>query len=344
MKICVYTDPHWCTTSSIVCQRGHTFSVRLERLIDSINWVQQQAMALGCDMVVCGGDFFDKPTLTAEEITALSTVQWAPIPQYFLVGNHEMTLGNLTMLSSKALCKIGTIISECTTYDIGDKELVFLPYIDEDNRKPLASYLYPSMKEKIVFSHNDIKGIRYGKFVSESGFSLDEIEANCSLFINGHLHNCGILNEKGTIINLGNLCGQNFTEDASKYQHFMAVLNTDTLHMDYYENPYAINFYKITISDIQSMQQLTTLKQNAVVWIDTYTSLITEVKEFVDTLPNIITRRITTSLDSSITENSQCNLVVELYQDHLDKLDEFCRESLGNSPILLKELEEICKR
>lgn len=297
-------------------------------------------------MVVCGGDFFDKPNITAEEITALSTVEWAPLPQYFIVGNHEATLGNLTMLSSNALCKIGTIVDKATTYNIGDKDLVLLPYVDEDVREPLVNYLTPSARERIILSHNDIKGINYGKYISESGFSLNEIEANCSLFINGHIHNCGVVNDKGTIINLGNLCGQNFTEDAFKYPHFMCVIDTDTLQVSYYENPYAINFYKLAITDEQSMKtQLSQLKQNAVVWVDTYTSLLTEVRDYINALPNIITRRVTTTLDETLIGTQDANLIVELQPvDHLAKFEEFCVDNIGSTPVVLKEIKEVCKR
>lgn len=328
-----------------MCQRGHTFSVRLEKLIESLNWVQKSAVALGCDMIVCGGDFFDKPTITAEEITALSTIEWAQIPQYFLAGNHEMTTENLTMLSSNALCKIGTVIDKITTFNVGDKDLVFLPYIDEDIRKPLESYLTPSPRERIVFSHNDVKGIRYGKFVSESGFSLEEIEKNCALYINGHLHNCGVLNDKGTIINLGNLCGQNFTEDAYKYPHFMCVVDTVTLQVTYYENPFAINFYKLTIAKKEEIgDKLSKLKNNSVVWINTYTSLITDVRDYCSKASHIIAKRVTTTLDETLVGTPMENTIVELQPvNHLDKFIEFCVDYIGDTPIVRKELEEVCK-
>ena len=329
-----------------MCQRGHTFSVRLEKLIESINWVQQQAVALGCDMIVCGGDFFDKSTLTAEELTALSTIQWAQLPQYFLAGNHEMTLDNQSVLSSDALYKIGTIIRNSTTLSVGDKDLMLLPYIDEDIRKPLGEYLLPNRRERIIISHNDIKGIKYGKYISESGFSIDEIEKNCSLFINGHLHNCGILNDKGTIINLGNLCGQNFTEDASKYPHFMCVVDTDTLQVNYYENPYAINFHKVVIDSKDTMQEkLATLKQNAVVWVDTYTYLLTDVKEYLNSMSNIIARRVTTTRDELLVGTEVEVNIVELQPvDPLEKFEELFLTKYEKTPIILRELEEVCKR
>ena len=90
MKICIYTDPHWCTYSSIFKQRGKTYSKRLENLIASINRVQDFAKHYECDRVLCLGDFHDKNTWSAEELTALTEIHWLNVKQQFLVGNHEL--------------------------------------------------------------------------------------------------------------------------------------------------------------------------------------------------------------------------------------------------------------
>ena len=60
MKLCIYTDVHWCTAYSIVNGRGETYSTRLGHLIDSVNWVQDLAQKTNCDKIICGGDFFDR--------------------------------------------------------------------------------------------------------------------------------------------------------------------------------------------------------------------------------------------------------------------------------------------
>ena len=71
MKILIYTDPHFCEKFSIVTKMGDKFTQRLENQIKSINWVERLAEKEGCSMVICAGDFFDKPSLTPDEITAL---------------------------------------------------------------------------------------------------------------------------------------------------------------------------------------------------------------------------------------------------------------------------------
>ncbi len=71
MKICLYTDPHWSTYSSILRQRGEKYSLRLQNLINSINFVQELATNNHCDRVLCLGDFFDKNNLMQKNLMHL---------------------------------------------------------------------------------------------------------------------------------------------------------------------------------------------------------------------------------------------------------------------------------
>ena len=73
-----------------------------------------------------------------------------------------------------------------------------------------------------------------GPFISKTGFTIEDIENNCDLFINGHLHNGMKITNK--IINLVNLTGQNFSEDALRYEHKIMILDTHTLEYKYIIN------------------------------------------------------------------------------------------------------------
>ena len=249
MKIVVYADPHWSTYSSIMRKRGKMFSVRLENLIESVSWVENLAKQVGARAIVSLGDFFDKPDLTAEEITALNRVSWNQnAMHYFLVGNHEMGSCNLDFSSTHLFDIISNakVISAPTTMQVeigNNAQLVFLPYILEENKKPLDYYVDKEFKgARVVFSHNDIKGVNYGAYTSTAGFSIDEIDSVCDLYLNGHLHNGEYISKK--CINVGNLTGQNFSEDATVYAHRALILDTDTLEYCWADNPYAFNFYK----------------------------------------------------------------------------------------------------
>ena len=248
MKILIFTDNHFAQYSSIVRGRGKKYSVRLHNQIDSLNWISDLAKQKACDLIVCAGDFFDKSELNAEELTALQEVKWSDIPYYFLVGNHEMGLNNLSFSSAHLLKMIpkAMVIDEPYIESGFGFRLLFLPYMLESNKLSIRDCFKQAsfdmwetqeVKKNIIISHNDIAGIRYGQFESKSGYSIDEIESSCDLFINGHLHNQHQVTDK--IINIGNLTGQNFSEDAEKYSHCAVILDTDTLKVDLINNPYA---------------------------------------------------------------------------------------------------------
>ena len=181
MRIAIATDNHFCERSSILTKYGTKYSLRLENQLASINWVEQLAKTENCDMIVCLGDFFDKPQLTDQEITALQDINWAEdIPHYFLVGNHESEENDLQYSSTKVLEGNNRyIIDKPSLYQILDVELAFLPYIVESNKQPLESYFPQNGLNlpRILFSHNDILGLQMGPVVSKIGFSIEEIEA-----------------------------------------------------------------------------------------------------------------------------------------------------------------------
>lgn len=345
MKVLIVGDIHWSTYSSIVRSRGKYFSTRLEHLIRSMNWVEQISKEYGCEEEIFLGDTFDKAELSSEEITALSEIEWnnSCRLRHFIVGNHESGISSLIYNSTQALHKVGVIEDTPYIYPVDDAtEFLFLPYITEDNRKPLADYLKNRVKDKkmIVFSHNDIKDFQMGMFLSKTGFSIDEINENCDLYLNGHLHNAGFVNDK--IINVGVLCGQNFSEDAFRYEHHVMVLDTDTMTYEFIENPEALNFYKLTIGDEQDLTVLDKLKNNAVVSIRCNDDLKSELIKKLNTNTNILESKVIYYSDvvNSSDELGTANLQ---FADHLNKFKEFVIEKLGSTVTVLEELEEVCK-
>ncbi len=343
MKILLYTDVHLSTTSSIVRKRGEKYTERLENVIASVSWAEDKALELNCDEVICLGDFFDKPALSDEEITALADIRWNKLPHTFIVGNHESSVNGLRYNSVKSLHTLGfNIISEPTTRKIDNNtEFVFIPYLLEDDREPLEHYVN-NPKHSIIFSHNDIKGIQYGKIESPNGFELSDIEANCKLFLNGHLHNGSFLNKNKTILNLGNLTGQNFSEDASCYNHCVLVLDTDTLELKFIENPYAYNFYKLDITDKTDIDnELLKLKNNAVVSFRCVDRRENDLRESINKYNSINNYKIVIYSDNSVNDELVANELINV--DHLKQFKDFILDQMGTSKIVQEELYEICK-
>lgn len=346
MKILIYGDVHWSQYSSIIRQRGTRYSARLENCIQSLNWAEGIAEKYNCEMIVCLGDFFDSATLNAEELTALTEVHWSSIPHYFIVGNHEIASANLEINSTTALSQIGKLITAPYLDLSTGNVLIFLPYILESERKSFLEHLesfghfenWSTAKENaIVFSHNDMKGIRYGQFESKIGFNISELEDHCRVYINGHLHNQQQVSEK--ILNLGNLTGQNFSEDASKHSHCVGILDTDTFKIKLLNNPYAFCFYKWDIDSIEQLTEyLENIFNNAVLSIKCSIDLTEQVRELLKNDTRIFDYRL-------ITKHQLKDAVKPEYAltkiDHVEAFKEYITKIFTSSELLSEELNHL---
>lgn len=332
MRIGVYGDVHLCNSSSIIRQMGDKYSKRIENCINSINWAEKLFIDNKCDFVVNLGDFFDKNTLSAEELTATNDIVFNDLPHYILVGNHEIASLNTNIYNSvNILNTINNfhVISKSETLKFGNINIGFLPYTQ--------NYAWPFEDTvDIVFSHNDIKGINYGSFVSDIGYNIDDIEKNVNaFFINGHMHNGGLFCNNG--LNVGNLTGQNFNEDAFKYNHNSIIIDTDKLEIEYFENPYAFNFYKISIQNSLDLDKLENLKNNAVISLSIKENLYNEVKKIIDNKPNIVASRLVTIADT----NNIVDKTIELSVDHFEEFRNYVLQNVGDTTIIREELMEI---
>jgi len=346
-KILVYSDVHFCEYASIVRSEGEKYSIRLENLIRSINWAENLALETSCDEIICLGDFFHSPDLNSREITALQDVVWAPIPHTFIVGNHDASTKSLKYNSVMALKNNGfKVITNPELTTMGDagglKQLLFLPYITENSDISLKDYPINPKYPCIVLSHNDIKGVQYGSVESKHGFSIDEINELNYLFLNGHIHNHTKFGKKA--FNLGNLTGQNFSEDAFKYPHQAAILNTAENTLEFIENPYAFNFYAITVNNISDLKIFSELKDNSVLSIKCDEDLKDDLNKVLDTLVSkIVTKRIMFTQKPKTALNEKLVELQNHAASYLAEFTSFCKNNIDNSEILDYELGEVCK-
>lgn len=342
MKIGLSSDWHISQYSSILRNQGNKFSLRLEQLIKSINWAEALFAQKGCAYHICLGDAFDKAELNADEISAVKEIKWENLYHYFIVGNHEMASSDLasnttnlfSLLPNSKIFDSPTMIFPDT-----DCSIFILPYILNSNRKSLDEYLeIYDKKPDIILSHNDIKGIQLGKFISTEGFSIDEIQKNCSLFVNGHLHNCGEV--APGIYNIGNLCGQNFSEDAFNYKHNVWILDTEIKSVEVFENPFAFNFYKIDFTAPHSKNILDRIGKNAVLTVKCFENEYEELNSKLKENDNIITMRFIIEREIvNVNDVSDVSLSV----DHLAQFESYVKSNLGTTDLILSELQEVLK-
>lgn len=348
MKILLVGDVHWSETSSILRSQGKLYSTRLENLIESVQWVEDIASVSECGHVVYLGDFFDRSDLRAPEISALKEIKWSSVPKYFLLGNHEMGGSKGKFNSVDVLSSVGKVITEPEIETLFGCNILYLPYIcEEDKKDSIVGYLKPQgggfctqeVKNTIIFSHNDIAGINYGPVLSTRGFDIADLRTHCDLCINGHIHNASLAADN--VINIGNLTGQNFSEDGFVYKHRIFILDTTTLQLKAFDNPYAMYFYKVDVNEEDDVRKLDSIISKGVVSIRCKESLSQCVRDRVVSNPNIIESRIT--LISDTTSSGESTISELANTDYITTFKQFILDQLGNSEIVNEELMEISR-
>lgn len=345
MKILVVGDIHWSQYTSILRKRNEYHSLRLDNLIFSVNWAEEQAANYKCSAIIYLGDFFNSNFINAEEVSALQHIRWAPVSHVFLTGNHETNVSNLEYSTADlfSLCPNSRVVAQPENYMIEgtDCEFCFLPYILERDRKPLGEYFAPQSSKRIIFSHNDLKDVNYGNFVSPEGFEIEDIHNNCDLFINGHIHHYNRITDK--IINSGNLDGQNFTENEN-YRHGVLVLDTDTLNVGYIDNPYAIFFRKLDCTNIHDEEKfehiINSLSGAHVLTIKVNEDFANNAKLIMNSLPrpNILEYRIIVERLKTCTYNID-NKIEHI--DHLEQFKNYVYANIGDTTLIQEELAAI---
>lgn len=353
MKIVFYSDVHFSTYSSIFRKRGKQYSLRLESCINSVGWAEDYAERVGADLIVIGGDFFDKSDLSAEELTALKEIYFSQkINHVVLVGNHEMKTRDRTLTSAHLF---QTLHGMFDVYDVphawegselGQKfNVLFLPYINEEERREFTDYLPNNNLPTIVFSHNDVGGIQLGQFISKEGFKLTDIEKYSALFINGHLHNGVFLNQRHTICNVGNLTGKDFGEDGFQFKHQLAVIDTDSMSIELVDNPYAAYFYKIELHQKDAENELRSISTSfAPISCITCKLEIDDmqvVKTLLDNLPSVVNYRLLAVKAQG--ERPECYDTLDTFTsiDHISSFKQYVRSQLESTELLEKELQEL---
>ena len=365
-NVLLYTDNHFCSTSSIVRKRGNKYTVRLENQLDTMSWLIEMAKEYNCTDMMCLGDFFNSNTLNAEELSCLSEIDFESIPQHFLVGNHEM--GNATLEYTSVHSFL--INKQCEVYNkpaiigIGSTLFYILPYQLEINRKDNIMEYFPNIvtpneiKYKVLLTHNDIAGINVGNFITKDGFDKEQLSKNFNLVINGHIHNQQWITKN--VLNLGNITGQNFSEDSIKYKHQCMILDCDTLQYKLITNPRAFNFCKLDFTgkqnDIDYINRVSAkMGNNCVVTIKTTQENYEYIKyrfdpeynptKYVDLLPkqnNILQARIVVEQQSlQQDKEEQVSSVKTLHLNHLQEFENFVLQTLGTNDIIKSELQAV---
>lgn len=196
--ILFFTDPHINETAQFSTPTETGFTIRQQEALqccqDIVDVLQNPKYHFSA--VVCGGDVFNpvgnqisvSNLATAEKF--ITTIQKECIKQgivfYILVGNHDLSanmVGFHKLISFKNYQNVRIVESLET---VGN--LVFLPYMYDD--EAVNTYLEAAQdkQNKIAFSHLEIKNVEIGAGIKTSkGASIDLLKRFKMVF-QGHYH------------------------------------------------------------------------------------------------------------------------------------------------------------
>ena len=206
----------------------------------------------GITEVVCLGDTFDRRKgINFASLEAAKEMWFTPLADRgvmltMLVGNHDIYYKNTLRVNAPELL-LGEytnirIISEPTESRIGGIDILLLPWICDDNRTESNRCIQDSTSD-VCFGHLELNGFEtIPGYYMEHGDDPDVL-SKFKLVCSGHFH---MKSKRKNVQYLGNPY-QLYWNDYGQKRGFH-ILNTDTLNLKFYKNPYDI-FHKVYYND-----------------------------------------------------------------------------------------------
>lgn len=341
-KILVYGDAHFSSTSSVLRQRGEFFTCRLESLINTFNFINKTAENLGISDIYCVGDLFDRPNLTAEELTALKQCDLSK--HTVILGNHEVSGKDMIFNTVN-----GANVKEIIYKPEIRGDIAFLPYCSTTSPWDLNDV----KGCKLLLSHIDIKNIQNGTYYSNVGYDVKELLDCSKLTINGHLHTYNWVTP-GRLLNIGAVVGINFACTHENFIPHIAVVDLDTLSVEFIDNPYSYLFYSVYIKDELQLEEFVQSlpKGYEGKYVITLKCPSHKVQQFRNTLESLVDMFYIKfvpdysmdNFEASVDEDVKLKTFQQL--DGIQSLREFVTQKFGNDKnvkVMLQEIEECCK-
>lgn len=219
MKIGIWADAH--VTKKVRDLTPKFREMAIQGFREMYDTFKKNGVAFAANL----GDLLDKPSISPEDVQVIDTLESIfgdyDFPTYHLLGNHEgIQEGGMSILN---ILNLEGTVCEPASID----GCIFLPY-----DAPLKEY-----KNKIVFTHHDI----YPENLSQlKGVDISPL-ASAKHVYNGHVHQYS--DPSSNITNVGSLFSLGFGDNLIPCYH---ILDTDTMELKFYENPYSFLFRKFS--------------------------------------------------------------------------------------------------
>lgn len=252
-KALIFTDPH------VDCRGGS----RVFRELQSAYFKEVMfptAIAEGCDVIVCGGDFFDNRNSVSLATIDYITNEFIPLvnetglPMYIIVGNHDIAFKNTNRINSLSIfksCDLITVIEDdLAVITTEGKPLVCCPWINPENEERLLSDLKQAANDydsPNLIGHFEIMGAKLDNSrVCDHGVEPDVL-SGFDHVMSGHFH---LPSRLGNIEYLGATFHLNWG-DYGSWRGFKTYDFGNDKIQDF-ENEYCI-FTQLTLEEIEAI-------------------------------------------------------------------------------------------
>lgn len=323
MKIGLYTDIHASYNSSILplFYKDNIYTTRLNMIINTFKWMYKIFDENEVDIICNCGDLFDSHTLRSEEIKAVSEAfsYSKGIREIHIPGNHEILDDNLNFYSNALLRNFNfiTLVDKPSIID----GISVLPYMKSDN---VTTDILKSIKGNILISHLDIEGSHLRPdYIMDSGINPELLAEYFKIVFNGHIHTPEIIKtSKNIVMNIGSTTSMSFN-DSNEYIPSICIYDTSTEKLTRINNPYAILFRRLSVNSIASFIKKYESYDNKYTYSFRVTcpyNIRNNIKEIIESKPNIIASRVISSINNISIENHE---TIKSSLSKIDILNEF---------------------
>jgi len=244
MKLAILTDTHWSARKS-----SRLFQDYFEQFYNNVFFPTLEQH--GIDTIIHMGDAFDsRKSIDFVGLDWTRKVVLEPLSKYnvhLITGNHDVYFKNSNKVNSPELLLKDygniTTYSEPTEVNIGDLNILLLPWINSENQDK-SFKLIKNTRAKVAMGHLELQGFRVNKnlVMDEHGLEAN-IFKNFKKVFSGHYHT---RSDNGTVFYLGNPY-EIYWNDVNDPRGF-TIFDTETLEHFHIDNPYRM-FYNIYYED-----------------------------------------------------------------------------------------------
>ena len=206
----------------------------------------------GINKVIHLGDAFDSrkgidfSALSWAKNNIFDRFQEMSIDVHLITGNHDCYYKNTNEVNAVDLLLREydnvTIYSEATEVKIDDRNILFIPWINQDNEESTFKFIQNS-NSKCAMGHLELSGFRAHRGVVMENGHASELYSKFTKVYSGHYHT---RSDDGRIYYLGNPY-EMFWNDVDDQRGFH-LFDTETLEHTPVNNPYRI-FYNVYYND-----------------------------------------------------------------------------------------------